>query len=103
MSITYYKFNNPLFVQDFSELDLDTSILFSTPMEIPPDFSIDITPEGYRDKYTIETRTDPTAIREDTIARIKVVRQSGKQVSAFSYGPEGNGPTPVEIEAKESY
>ncbi|MBN1617736.1 hypothetical protein JW887_00130 [Candidatus Dojkabacteria bacterium] len=103
MAIIYYKFKTPVHVGDASQIDLESSLLFATARDIPADYSIDITPEGYRDKYTLQTKTDPSSIREDTIARIKVVRESGKKVSAFSFSPEGYGPTPIETETKESF
>lgn len=102
MAIVFYKYKTPINVSDVSDVDLETSLVFATKREVPAGFSINITPEGYRDKYTLKTKTDPQNPREDTIAEIKVNRQGGQKVSAFSMGAEG-GSAPIEIEATESF
>ena len=102
MAIFHYVFKHPLNVSDVSEVDIETGMIFASKNEVPPGFSKNITPEGYRDEYKLKTRTDPAKKREDTIGEIEVTRRGGGKVTAYSMGLEGGEGNWVETENKVS-
>ena len=83
-----------------SQIDLDSSALFAHKKEIPAGFKMEITPSGYRDKYILRTKIDPTIKKEDTIAEVEVIRRGGKKISAYEGGWEGSKGGIVETEAE---
>lgn len=100
MAIFYYKFEKPLNVSDASQIDLDSSALFAKKKEIPAGFKMEITPEGYRDKYVLRTLIDPTNKREDTIGEVEVIRKGGGKISYYEGGWEGSKGGITETEAQ---
>ena len=102
MAIYYHIFKHPLNVSDASKIDIETGMIFSSKNEVPADFKKNITPEGYRDKYVLKTRTNPIKNREDTIGEVEVTRQGGEKISSYSVGLEGGEGSFVETENKSS-
>ncbi|MGI6423635.1 MAG: hypothetical protein ACOX0X_03435 [Candidatus Dojkabacteria bacterium] len=98
MAIIYYKFKRPINIDNISETELETCLLFATPQNIPPGFLINITPEGCEEEHMLETKSDPYSTREDTIAKVTIVRKLGGADSS----PEAREQLPVATEAEQT-
>jgi hypothetical protein len=91
MAIIYYKFVKPINVSELSKPDLDSALLFAKKKEIPAGHKIDITPEGYEDKYTLTTRINKEGNREDTVGEVVINELEGKALPLGEGGIESEG------------
>jgi len=82
MTIEKYHFRPPLNISETSPVGIDAALLFGQREEVPPGMKKDITPEGYRDHYTLRTFVREKGGREDTVGAIEVKRRGGRTISA---------------------
>lgn len=89
MAIIFYKFKTPLNISKLSSIDIGNAMLFATKKEIPAGYKVDLTPEGYKNKYTLVTKVDDKSKREDTVAEIHIEEEGDTGVVVSDFNPEG--------------
>lgn len=72
MTIERFTFTPPFQVKSAADLKLEDALLFAKRREVPPGHKLDITPPGYRDKYSLRTVTKEVGTAEDTVGEIEM-------------------------------